>query len=155
MKKVKSFRFVVFAALAVVLVSCEAEPCQKCLEAQAESRVNDVLLTVGLSLGENGYAEGLTCPATVYVFDAAGNLVSCQEGQGNDIRMSLPDGVYDFAATVGVPRLEGRAAMDLRKSVIGNPGADFFLFGIERGVDIKASGDVSVPVRSYHSSSAL
>lgn len=80
MKKVTSFRFVVFAALAVVLVSCEAEPCRKCLEAQGNSGAGLVVDIQGLPLSlKSGIevqteAEAAVLTLDVAVYDDSGAL---------------------------------------------------------------------------------
>lgn len=135
----------------ILLASCQKEPCRKCLESQALSKTSEVEVSAAL-VGEDYVAEGLTCPATLYVWNEEGFLSHYDSGDGH-FALNLPDGVYDFAVTVNVPVLSGAAVNDLRNSVLSLPESNgFFLLGVSRGVEVVSSSSVTVSLyRSYPS----
>ena len=142
---------IILAGIVAVLASCQKEPCQKCLEAQKLSNSNEVEVSAAL-VGEDYVADGLTCPATLYVWNEEGICGKYDSIEGR-FAMNLSEGLYDFAVTVNVPALSGAAISDLRNSILSLPEqGGFFLFGISKGVEVVSSASVTVPLsRSYSS----
>lgn len=133
----------------ILMASCQKEPCQKCLEAQQASKVNGVEVSAAL-VGESYVAEGLTCPATMYVWNETGFLSKLDSGDGK-FTLDLPDGIYDFAVTVNVPALSGTAVEDLRNSILTLTEREgIFLLGVSRDVEVRSSSSLMIPlIRSY------
>ena len=149
MKRLYQNLIILTAVVAMVATSCQKEPCQKCLEAQRASKANAVEVSAAL-VGENYVAEGLTCPATMYVWNEKGFLLKLNSGDGK-FTLDLPDGVYDFAVTVNVPDLLGTAVDDLRNSILTLPEREgIFLLGVSRDVEVRSSSSLMIPLsRSY------
>lgn len=148
MKRIYHNLIILFSSVAV-LISCQKEPCQKCLEAQGADGNDNIKVSATL-IGEDYIAEGLTCPATLYVWNGKGFLSRFDSTDGQ-FSLSLPGGFYDFAVTVNVPTLSGAAVDDLRNSILTLSDTDgVFLFGITRNVEVFPSSVLSVPViKSY------